>query len=129
MHNNINVLDASELYTYKGLHPIFFTNLTTYKGKEYEKEYIYIHTHIWTEETGRLWPRGPQRVGLKRGHMCVCTYIYLNHFSVYLKLTQHCKSTILRISKIKQNIEGGLISVTYINQNFTKTTLDNPKLN
>ena len=45
----------------KGLYPIFFNNLISYKGKEYEKEYIYIY--IWTEETGGLWPRGPQRVG------------------------------------------------------------------
>ena len=28
---------------------------------------------------------------------CVCVYIYkLSHFDVHLKLTQHCKSTILQ---------------------------------
>ena len=26
--------------------------------------------------------------------VCVCVCIKLNHFAVYLKLTQHCKSTI-----------------------------------
>ena len=37
--------------------------------------------------------------------MCVCVcvciyiYIYLNHFAVHLKLTQHCKSTILQLIK------------------------------
>ena len=38
-----------------------------YKGKESEKEYIYI-----------------------------LIYIYVNQFAVYLKVTQHCKSTILQ---------------------------------
>ena len=39
--------------------------------------------------------------------MCVYIYIYththtymkLNHFAVHLKLTQHCKSTILQLKK------------------------------
>ena len=36
---------------------------------EYEKEYIYIYTHI---------------------------YVELNHFAVHQKLTHHCKSIILQ---------------------------------
>ena len=44
-------------------------SLITYKGKESEKEQIYV-------------------------------YVKLNHFAVHLKLTQHCKSTILQY-KIK----------------------------
>ena len=43
-------------------------------------------------------------------YMCVCVcvclyiYIYMNHFAVYLKLTQHCKSTVLQYKiKIKKN--------------------------
>ena len=35
-----------------------------------EKEYIHIHTHI-----------------------------YINHFAIHQKLTQHCKSTILQLKK------------------------------
>ena len=37
--------------------------------------------------------------------VCVCVYIYiyiyiyLNHFAVFLKLTQHCTSTILQLKK------------------------------
>ena len=31
----------------------------------------------------------------------VCVFVCLNHFSVHLKLTQHCKSTILQLKKIK----------------------------
>ena len=23
----------------------------------------------------------------------ICVYVYMNHFAVYLELTQHCKST------------------------------------
>ena len=34
--------------------------------------------------------------------MYIYIYIKLNHFAVYLKLTQHCKSTILQY-KIKIN--------------------------
>ena len=41
--------------------------------------YIYIHTHT---------------------HTHIYIYIYeLNHLAVYLKLTQHCKSTILQLKK------------------------------
>ena len=29
-------------------------------------------------------------------------YVYLNHFAVHLKLTQHCKSTILSLKKKKK---------------------------
>ena len=41
---------------------------------------------------------------------CVCVYIYIkrNHFAVHLKLTQHCKSTILQYKikiKRKSNFE------------------------
>ena len=42
----------------------------TYNGKESEKEY-----------------------------MCVCVCIKLNHSGVHLKLTQHCKLTILQFKK------------------------------
>ena len=31
--------------------------------------------------------------------MNVCIYIYLNHFALHVKLTQHCKSTILQFKK------------------------------
>ena len=45
--------------------------------------------------------------------MCVCIYIYIyiyiyviyispSHFAVHLKLTQHCKSTILQLKKKKR---------------------------
>ena len=38
--------------------------------------------------------------------MCVfaylCVYIYLNYFSVYLKLTQHCKLNILQCKEASQ---------------------------
>ena len=27
---------------------------------------------------------------------CVCVYIYINHFALQQKLTQHCKSAIVR---------------------------------
>ena len=30
---------------------------------------------------------------------CIFLYIFLNHFAVHLKLTQHCKSTILQFKK------------------------------
>ena len=50
----------------------------TYKGKESEKLHIFV---------------------------CVCVYIYiyiyiyLNHFTVHLKLIQHCKLTIVQLKK------------------------------
>ena len=50
----------------------------TYKGKESEKEYMCIYIYV-----------------------CLYIYIYLNHFAVHLKLTQHCKSTILQLKKKK----------------------------
>ena len=34
-------------------------------------------------------------------YMCMYIYIWLNHFAVYLKLTQHCKLTILQLRKRK----------------------------
>ena len=49
-------------------------------GKELEKEYIYIYIYIY---------------------VCVC----VNHFAVHLKLTQHCKSTIVQYKiKIKERM-------------------------
>ena len=45
----------------------------TYNGKEYEKEYIYIYIYEY-----------------------LYIYIKLNHVALYLKLTQHCKSPILK---------------------------------
>ena len=45
--------------------------IITYNGKEYVKEHIYTHTYIYT-------------------------HIKLNPFAIHLKLTQHCKSTILQ---------------------------------
>ena len=52
-----------------------------HNGKEYEKEYyIYIY-------------------------MCV----YLNHFVVHQKLTQHCKSTILQFKKTVPGFPGGAV--------------------
>ena len=47
----------------------------TCKGKEPEKEYLSIYISI-------------------------CPSIYLNHCAVHIKLTQHCKSTILQIKKL-----------------------------
>ena len=36
-------------------------------------------------------------------YVCVCVciyiYIYLNHFTVHLKLIQHCKLTIVQLKK------------------------------
>ena len=29
----------------------------------------------------------------------LCIYVYMSHFAVHQKLTQHCKSTILQIKK------------------------------
>ena len=62
--------------------------LITYNGKEFEKEHICI-----------LW-------------ICIyeyiCIYIslnILNHFAEYLKLTQHCKSTILPFKKMKSTLQ------------------------
>ena len=45
-------------------------------------------------------------------YICVYTYIYmaLNHFAVPLKLTQHCKSTILQLKK-KRNSEVSIFSM------------------
>ena len=57
----------------------------TYKGKESEKEYIYIfmikNINIYKEEY---------------------IYIWLKYFAIHLKLTQHCKSTILQLKKKPQ---------------------------
>jgi len=33
--------------------------------------------------------------------VCVCVCVYLNHFAVHHRLTQHCKSTTLQIEKKK----------------------------
>ena len=33
-------------------------------------------------------------------HVYIYIYIYLIHFTIHLKLTQHCKSAILQIKKI-----------------------------
>ena len=52
----------------------------TYNGKESEKEYMCIYM-VYTH-----------------------THIYINHFAVYLKLTQHCKSTILQYIFLKKEI-------------------------
>ena len=42
-------------------------------------------------------------------HACVCintlTYIYMIYFAVYMKLTQHCKSTIVQLKKAKDSLE------------------------
>ena len=34
--------------------------------------------------------------------VCVCIYICLNHFAVYLKLTQYFKSTYFNLKKRKE---------------------------
>ena len=46
----------------------------------------------------------------RQGSLWVCVYIYvwliyvyMNHFAVHLKLTQHCKSTILQLKKKLKN--------------------------
>ena len=35
--------------------------------------------------------------------MNMCVYVYLNHRAVHMKLTQHCKSTILQLKTQKPN--------------------------
>ena len=41
--------------------------------------------------------------------VCVCIYIYIytymNHFAVHLRLTQHCKSTVLQLKKKTSDTE------------------------
>ena len=56
------------------IYSIFCNN---YKGKESEKEniYIYVYLQIYT---------------------CAYMYVQLNHFAVCLKLTQHSKLSILQ---------------------------------
>ena len=55
----------------------------TNNGKESEKNmYTYLHTYIYT---------------YIHTHIC----IYLNHFTLHLKVAQHCKSTILQLKKEK----------------------------
>ena len=55
--------------------------VVNYNGKESKKIYRYIHI-----------------------------YVYLNHFAVHLKLTQHCKSTILQFKKRRRE-QGGVFPV------------------
>ena len=50
--------------------------------------------------------------------MCVYTYMYaqLNHHAVHLKLTQYCKSTILKLKKtIKEKVYIDLENVCLLN--------------
>ena len=37
-------------------------------------------------------------------YMYIYIYIYISHFAVYVKLTQHCKSTILQLKNNKGSI-------------------------
>ena len=46
------------------------------------------------------WDRNGGREAQEGGDMGIYVCIQLNHFAVHLKLTQHCKSTILQY-KIK----------------------------
>ena len=46
----------------------------------YTHMYIYKYTHVYT-------------------HTHTHTHIYLNHFAIYQKLTQHCKSAIFQLKK------------------------------
>ena len=63
----------------------------------------------WAEEPGRLHPKGYKELDMtehahththththrnKRAH--THTHTHVCHFAVYLKVTQHCKSTILQ---------------------------------
>ena len=42
------------------------------------------------------------------------THIELNNFAVHLKLTQHCKSTILQLKKIKINLKKKVVCETKV---------------
>ena len=41
----------------------------------------------------------------KNIYICIYTHIYVDHFSVQQKLTQHCKSAILQLEKNKTKQE------------------------
>ena len=41
----------------------------------------------------------------KHTYIYIYIYIYLIDFAVYLKLTQHCKSTIVQLKKAKDSLE------------------------
>ena len=49
----------------------------------------------WTEEPEGLQSVGSQRVGHDWSDLAHI-HVYMNHFAVQLKLTQHCKSTIFQ---------------------------------
>ena len=83
---------------------LFYIHTTTYKiNKIINKDLLY--------STGNSTPYSiityMQKESEKElGYMCV--YVYkLNHFAIYLKLTQYCKSSILK---------GKMISYKYCNQ-------------
>ena len=69
-------------------------SVITYNGKEYIYIYIYIYIHTHT-------------------------HIYMNHFAVYQKLTQHCKSIILQFLNINyivyiyHNVKKKIVHVKY----------------
>ena len=58
----------------------------------------------WTEEPGGLQSMGPQWAGHDRAHTHTHTHIYikLSQFGVSQKLTQQCKSTVLKKEKEKK---------------------------
>ena len=67
-----------------------------------------------------------------RACLCVCVYIYiykLIHVVVHLKLTQHCKSTILQLKKKKRKIDSHPSSETGRGTNFNKQQLASRWLN
>ena len=69
----------------------------------------------WTEESGRLQSIRLRRVGQNRSDLacirvcvcvCVCVCVqHLNHFAVYVKLTQHCKLAIFQLKMVKRKKE------------------------
>ena len=48
-------------------------------------------------------------------YIYIYTYIWLNHFVVHLKLSQHCKLTILQFLKILMNKNIHLSKYTLVN--------------
>ena len=68
MQTTIYRMDKQQVLLYSTGNYIQYP-VINHNGKEYEKEYIYTHTHI---------------------------YVEVNHFAVQQKFTQYCKLTILQ---------------------------------
>ena len=68
-------------------------NLVLVSGVQQSDPALYIHTHIYTMHTF-IYTK-------EHIYTCVCVCIELDHFAVLLKLTQDCKSSILRLTTTK----------------------------